>query len=57
MFMANREGDIMLYNLNNKDTFFAEKQHPSLFNPIQLHNIGQYFITCGGNVTSGTQEN
>ena len=57
MFMANREGDIMLYNLNNKDTFFAEKQHPSLYNPIQLHNIGQYFITCGGNVTSGTQEN
>ena len=49
-FIMNREGDTIYYDLLNKDTFFVERQHPSLYCPLQILNIGAYFVTVGGNV-------
>jgi hypothetical protein len=56
-FLLNKDGDIIYYDLNSKDTFFVEKQHPSPFDPIQIHNIGEHFVTCGGNVKNTMNEN
>jgi len=50
VFLINKEGDIIYYDLVDKHSFFVEKQHPSPFSSIQVHNIGEHFITCGGNI-------
>ncbi len=49
-FLANKEGDIIYYDNITKNTVFVEKQHPSIFHTLQIHNIDEIFITCGGNV-------
>ena len=56
-FIMNKEGDIIYYDLVNKDSFFVEKQHPSPFSPVQIHNIEEVFVTCGGNIKGLTTEN
>jgi hypothetical protein len=56
-FLVNREGDIIYYDIVDKNSFFVEKQHPSPFSPLQVHNIGEHFITCGGNIVSNLNEN
>jgi WD40 repeat protein len=54
--LANKDGDILYYNFINQNTFLIDRQHPSLFSSLQIHNIDQIFITCGGNVKNNSQE-
>jgi WD40 repeat protein len=56
-FLSNREGDIASYDRLSKDTVFVEKQHPSMFHPLQMHTIGELFLTCGGNIKNGQGDN
>lgn len=56
-FLANRDGDIATYDHLSKETVFVEKQHPSLFHPLQMHAIGEMLVTCGGNTKNSQGEN
>ena len=56
-FLANREGDIAAYDNLLKETIFFEKQHPSLFHPLQMHPVGESLVTCGGNTRNTQGEN
>jgi WD40 repeat protein len=55
--LVNREGDVLYYDFLTESTFFIEKQHPSLYSSIQIHNFGQAFATCGGNVRNSNAQN
>ena len=38
--LVNKEGDVIYYDLVHKNSYFMERQHPSPFSPLQIHNIG-----------------
>lgn len=46
--MLNREGDFLFYNLYNKSTHEAEKQHPGLYFDAEIMHTNEHFVTCGG---------
>lgn len=53
--LVSRDGDMLYYNFINQNVFLMDKQHPSLFSMLQIHNVDSVFITCGGNVKNSNQ--
>ena len=48
--LANREGDLLSWDMVSRETLMQEGQHPNTFHPLQIHPIDWMFVTCGGSI-------